>query len=119
MFFDSRYDETTWQNDSDAFERAQTRNEELQMQDVIFDRVAVARCDGSGIAEEYYFEADQTQTIPCPGCVNCALRESNDAEMVEFRGRRGMAKAEELDVILSASLCEFESELERARRRAA
>lgn len=120
MEFDTRYDEQTWRNEADYRERSEARYEAME-QDFTFDRIAVAKCDGSGIVEEHYFDADQTEALACPGCYACALRESQqEAEMVEFRGRRYMrganGKAEELDAFLTEAL---EDDLEQARRRGA
>ena len=91
--------ESTWMNDSYARERAYNESEERDLSDwqeedaALLDqarkeaaehtpRIAYAACDGSGIAEEYYIDVDQTHIIPCPGCIAC------DLELVEFRGRK-------------------------------
>jgi hypothetical protein len=91
---DLAYSERTWQNDADAREHAQQGREEIEMQDwqeqdaELLDqarhapRIALARCDGDGILEEYYFDVDQTHVIMCPGCCAC------EPELVEFNGRK-------------------------------
>lgn len=117
------FSETTWRNDADARERAQNSWNRRDMGDWqeadfrIMDRernqahkeaaeatrMAVARCDGSGIIEEYYIDVDQTNVIACPGCFACELvmaavadlpgdnssmPDWMEPELVEFRGTR-------------------------------
>lgn len=69
-------------DDGDAFhmdeEQLERQRGSWERFDVLLDeyyervpRVAFARCDGSGVQEEYYIDVGQTNVIPCPGCKNC------------------------------------------------
>src|ERR1035441_4689175 len=71
MDWNNEYTEPMWRDDADARERAAVRDEEMQMQDWHAGPLALARCDGSGILEEFYIDVDQTQVIRCPGCCAC------------------------------------------------
>jgi hypothetical protein len=51
----NEYTERQWRNDAYARERVEARNG--QMQDWHVDPVALVRCDGSGILEEFYIDA--------------------------------------------------------------
>ena len=71
LFNDHSYGEYEWRIDADFREREAARREEFELADFYEPRVAVAKCDGSGIIEEMYFDVDQTEVIRCQGCAAC------------------------------------------------
>ena len=88
MDWNNEYTEPMWRDDADARERAAARDEEMQMQDWHAGPLALARCDGSGILEEFYIDVDQTQVIRCPGCCAC-----EEGELEQARRRAPIRKA--------------------------
>lgn len=108
MDWHNEYTEKQWRSDADARERAAARDEQLQMQDWYGDPVAFARCDGSGILEEFYVDVDQTQVIRCPGCCAC-----EEGELEQARRRAPIAEPAPLwtgaDIALRPQFPELEA----------